>query len=381
AMQEASRFFDAENFRIMDDPRFKLILDDGRSYLAAARNRYDVIISEPSNPWQSGSSRLFTREAFVQARNNLKPGGLMAQWMHLYGVDVETFRLVVRTFASVFPHVNLWADPEFPDVILLGSTEAIEIDPLALDESFASDPELRTSIARIGYPDAASLFKAFLLTDSEARAYARTGPLNTDNLPLLEYRAPRSLYSPGALQENIRALKASRSAESFPATRVGAGQSVRAAELLKDWGETLVARRSIASARGALQRAVELDPANGQAAFALGLLRMHTGDLGGAIASFEQAAARDPDLGEAYAHLGTLYFQTGATQSAIANFSRALALGHDSSGLRNNLAVIYAQSGRMQDAVKSATLAVQLDPGNQVARDNLSIFRKRLENK
>ncbi len=381
AMQEASRFFDAENYRIMDDPRFNLILDDGRSYLAAARNRYDVIISEPSNPWQSGSSRLFTREAFVHARNNLKPGGLMAQWMHLYGVDVESFRLVVRTFASVFPHVNLWADPEFPDVILLGSTDAIEIDPLALDEGFANNAQLRASIARIGYPDAASLFKAFLLTDGEARAYARTGALNTDNLPLLEYRAPRSLYSPGALQENISALKASKSAESFPATRVDAGHSVRAAELLRDWGQTLVARRSIASARGALQRAAELDPANEQAPFVLGLLRMHSGDPSGAIVSFEQAAARNPDLSEAYSQLGTLYFQTGAIESAIANFNKAIALGHDSSGLRNNLAVIHAQSGRMQDAVRSAMLAVELDPGNQVARDNLSIFRKRLENK
>jgi spermidine synthase len=379
AMLEASRFFDAENFHIMDDSRFNLIVDDGRSYLAAARYQYDVIISEPSNPWQSGSSRLFTREAFMNARGNLKPGGLMAQWMHLYGVDVETFRLVVRTFRSVFPYVTLWADPGFPDVIFLGSTEPIEVDALALDDLFARDSGVAASLARIGYPDAASLFSAFMLNADETRDYAQTGALNTDNLPLLEYRAPRSLYSPTALQENIRALQKSKSAESFPAIRIGAGEAARAAELLKDWGQTLAARRSIANAKGALARAAELNPADGQAPFVLALLRMQTGDLTGAIASFERAAALRPDLGEAYSHLGTLYLQTGNAQSAYTNLHKALTLGHDSAGLRNNLAVLHAQSGRMLDAVREATLAVSLDPGNQVARDNLSVFRERLE--
>jgi spermidine synthase len=379
AMQEASRFFDEENFHVMDDSRFNLIIDDGRSYVAAARHKYDVIISEPSNPWQSGSSRLFTREAFVNARNSLKQGGLMAQWMHLYGVDVETLRLVIRTFTSVFPHVSLWVDPEFPDVIFLGSSEPIEINPVTLNDLFEKNPRVSNSLARIGYPDAGSLFKAFLLDSAESRQYAQSGALNTDNLPLLEYRAPRSLYSHTALQDNIKALLESKSPESFPATSVEGGKEIRVAGLLKDWGKTLAERRSIANAKGAYVRAAEINPADDEAHYYLALIRMQTSDLSGAIESFEQAAALNPNQGEAYSHLGSLYLQTGNTQSAYANLHKALALGQDSSSLRNNLAVIYAQRGKMKDALRETTLALSLDPDNRVARKNLSNFQRLLK--
>lgn len=381
AMQEASRFFDEENYRIIDDSRFRLIVDDGRSYVLGSRKQYDVIISEPSNPWQSGSSRLFTREAFENARKRLKPGGLMAQWMHLYGVDVETFRMVVRTFQSVFPYVSLWVDPEFPDVIFLGSNEPIKINPVALNAQFAQDPKIATSLARIGYPDAGSFFKAFVLGEEETKRFAQSGQLNTDNLPYLEYRAPKSLYSRTALQENIKAMAESKSPESFPAMIYEFGQQGQSAALLKEWAASLAERRLIPNARGAFIRAAEVDPSDPEPHFFLGLIRMNIGDFSGAIASFEQAAARSPEMGEARSNLGTLYLQAGDVQRSYANLTRALALGSDSSGLRNNLAVIYAKSGRMEEAIREAKLAMVLDPENRVARENLINFRRLLEKK
>jgi len=381
AMQEASRFFDDENYRIIDDSRFRLIVDDGRSYVLGSKKQYDVIISEPSNPWQSGSSRLFTREAFENARNSLKPGGLMAQWMHLYGVDVETFRMVVRTFQSVFPYVSLWVDPEFPDVIFLGSDEPIKINPVALNAQFAQDKKIAASLARIGYPDAASFFKAFVLGEEETKRFAQSGQLNTDNLPYLEYRAPKSLYSSTALQENIKAMADSKSPESFPAMAYEFGQQGESAALLKQWAASLAERRLIPNARGAFIRAAEVDPSDPEPHFYLALIRMNTGDFSGAIASFEQAVARSPEMGEARSNLGTLYLQAGDTQRAHANLNRALALGSDSSGLRNNLAVIHAKSGRMEEAVREANQAVILDPDNRVARENLMNFQRLLEKK
>jgi spermidine synthase len=380
AMREASRFFDAENYHIADDPRFNLIVDDARSYVLTARKKYDVIISEPSNPWQSGSSRLFTLEAFQNARARLKEGGLMAQWMHLYGVDVETFRLVVRTFLSVFPHVSLWADPEYPDVIFLGSDQPIRIDPVAMKKTFEKDSMVSSSLARIGYPDTGALFKAFLLGEEESRRFAQAGALNTDDLPLLEYRAPKSLYSGTALRENARALLAGKAPESFPAMTAKAGEAIPAASLLKDWGKSLAQGRAIANARGAFARAAEINPADDEAHFYLALIRMRTGDNRGAIESFEQAVALNPNLGEAYSNLGTLYLQAGDMARAQANLDQALAQGNDTSGLRNNRAVILANSGRMKNAIREATKALSLDPTNRVARDNLERFR-RLEGK
>jgi spermidine synthase len=381
AMEEASRFFATENYGIRSDARFRLVVDDARSYQLTTDRKYDVIISEPSNPWQAGSSRLFTRESFVNTRRNLKAGGLMAQWMHLYGVDTETFRLVARTFLSVFPHASLWADPEFPDVIFLGSTEPIRLDPVATNALFSGDSRIGASLARIGYPDAAALFKAFLLGEDELRSFAGVGAVNTDDLPLLEYRAPRSLYSRTALQDNVSALLASKSPESFPAVTHDRGDAAGAASLLKDWGRLLAERRSIPNARGALLRATETSPQDDEAQYLLALLRMQTGDAAGAIESFERAVALNSARGEAYANLGTLYLQAGDRPRALANLNEALALGSDSSGLRNNRAVLYAMGGRMDDAIREAEQAMKLDPDDPVARDNLARFRKMMESK
>ncbi len=381
AMREASAFFAEENYHIIDDSRFRLIVDDARSYVLAANKKYDVIISEPSNPWQAGSSRLFTREAFVNARNSLKEGGLMAQWMHLYGVDVETFRLVVRTFMSVFPHVSLWADPEFPDVIFLGSSEPVRIDPVALNELFEKNAKVASSLTRIGYPNAASVFKAFLLGEEESRQFAQTGVLNTDNLPLLEYRAPKSLYSSTALQENVQALLGNKLMESFPAVATDSGNEVRAASLLKAWGTALAQNRSIANAKGALRNAAALDPSDDQAHFYLALARMQTGDIPGAMKSFERSVEINPGFADAHSNLGTLYLQAGDRDKAYANLKKAVSLGADSSSLRNNLAVLLAKEGRLDDAVSEVKRALELDPADRTARENLEKFRRMMERK
>lgn len=379
AMREASQFFAQENYHIIDDSRFRLIIDDARSHLLAARKKYDVIISEPSNPWQSGSSRLFTKEAFENARDSLKQGGLVAQWMHLYGVDVETFRLVVRTFMSVFPHVSLWADPQYPDVIFLGSAEPIKIDPVALNALFEKDSKVASSLSRIGYPDAGSLFRAFLLNGEESRRFAQNGALNTDNLPLLEYRAPKSLYSSTALQDNVNALLASKAPESFPAMATEKGNEAQAASLLKAWGISLAENRMAANAKGALEQAAAIDPSDFQTHFYRGLIRMRTGDRPGAIDAFERAVAHDPSPSAVYSNLGTLYLQAGDMEKAFDNLEKAIAAGVDTSEIRNNLAVVHARSGRIKDAVREANIALIHDPTNRVARGNLVNFRRLLE--
>ena len=92
---EASAFFDAVNHRALGDPRTRLIVGDGRSHLLLARATYDVIISEPSNPWMAGVAALFTREFFAAARDRLAPGGLVCQWAHTYDISDADLRSIV----------------------------------------------------------------------------------------------------------------------------------------------------------------------------------------------------------------------------------------------------------------------------------------------
>src|SRR5262249_917863 len=84
---EASRLFSDDNHRALDDPRTHLILGDGRTHLTLSNQEYDVIISEPSNPWMAGVAALFTREFLTSIRAHLTPDGILCQWAHTYNIS------------------------------------------------------------------------------------------------------------------------------------------------------------------------------------------------------------------------------------------------------------------------------------------------------
>ncbi|MEL6181618.1 MAG: hypothetical protein AAFS10_21850, partial [Myxococcota bacterium] len=109
AMLEASRFFDPFNHRPLDDPRIRVIESDGRNFLEYTADHYDVIISEPSNPWIAGVASLFTVEHFERARRRLKPGGLFCQWVQLYELRPENVGRIFKTFRQAFPHVMIFS--------------------------------------------------------------------------------------------------------------------------------------------------------------------------------------------------------------------------------------------------------------------------------
>ena len=380
SMEEASAFFRKENYNIVDDSRFNLIVDDARSYELTTKKKYDLLISEPSNPWQSGSSRLFTREAFENGRALLRKNGTMVQWMHLYGTSAESLRLVARTFMSVFPHTTMWMDPVIADVIFIGSDEELKIDPLELEQLYEQHPEVRESMSRIGYTDAAALMRAYVFSEEELRAFAGSGEINTDNLPYLEYWAPKSLYSSTAVEENIQAFNEVKLPESFPLVTFRPGESSATADLLGEWAVSLANNRSIPNAKGALLRATETNPDNALPFAQLGYLRMATNDIQGAVEAYENALALGTEAGDVHANIGTLYYQSGSIDKATFHLTKALELGEDSSSIRNNIAVIYANRGKFKDAVDQAQMAVTLNPNDRTAVENLERFRALLEN-
>ncbi|MBI1949984.1 MAG: fused MFS/spermidine synthase, partial [Acidobacteria bacterium] len=101
AVVEGSRFFDQESGAPLDDPRVRLVVNDARNHLLLTDRVYDVIISEPSNPWVAGAAGLFTRDFFALARSRLAPEGLFCQWVQLYELTAGDFRAILRGFAGV----------------------------------------------------------------------------------------------------------------------------------------------------------------------------------------------------------------------------------------------------------------------------------------
>jgi spermidine synthase len=189
---EASRFFTEENGNCLDDPRVQMFVEDAHSFLKLTPDKYDVIISEPSNPWIAGIGNLFSREYFDACSGRLAATGMLVQWFHTYDMDNETFQMVMHTFASSFPHAVMLR-PRMGDVLLLGSHSPITVDVAAIRKRMEL-PAVRHDLERIHVPDIPTLLSLQMTSEQTMRTLGQEGSLNTEDKPLLEYLAPRALF-------------------------------------------------------------------------------------------------------------------------------------------------------------------------------------------
>jgi spermidine synthase len=122
-MAEASRGFMPRNSGAFADPRGAIVIDDAKSFFAAGRRRYDIIVSEPSNPWVSGVSGLFTREFYRRIGSHLAPGGILVQWIQLYEIDPSLVASVMTALGQEFPHYAVFAPSDHDLLIVAGASE------------------------------------------------------------------------------------------------------------------------------------------------------------------------------------------------------------------------------------------------------------------
>jgi spermidine synthase len=177
--QAADRFFRSINFDVLRKPTVRLHVDDGRNFLLLTRRRYDVITADVILPIHAGSGNLYSDEYFRLARRALKPGGLVVQWAA--GTEAE-YRLIVRTFLSVFPETTLWADGS----LLLGSVEPLRLRQSDFDWKFEV-PARREMMAMLGVNSFQDLLGLYVAGPDELRRYAGDGPVLSDDRPLVEY--------------------------------------------------------------------------------------------------------------------------------------------------------------------------------------------------
>lgn len=190
AMVEASRFFEESNGRPLDDPRLRVVLADGRAFLAGTHDRYDVIISEPSNPWLTGVSNLFTREFFQAARAALAPDGRLMQWVQLYGMDRRTLASILTAVRSEFEYVYGFVHAgDSSDLLLLAMQRPLAASDLP---RWAELPEsVRRDLARVGNFSDADLWSLLRLLPSDLDRLVHPGdPVNTDDNLVVELSTP-----------------------------------------------------------------------------------------------------------------------------------------------------------------------------------------------
>ena len=180
---------------VLEDPRVRVIPTDGRNYILATPEQYDVITAEPSNPWIAGIANLYTREFYQVIRSKIKDDGVFAQWFHNYSMSPDDFRMVFRTFAEAFPYVSLWGMKE-SDFLLIGSKREQIFDYPRVKKIYDSNPMLRSDLDYLGLSDVYAVQGFYRMNREGFQAFSKGADVNTDDGAQLEFSAPKNLRRP-----------------------------------------------------------------------------------------------------------------------------------------------------------------------------------------
>jgi spermidine synthase len=323
AVIEGARLFRAQNDDIHADPRVTLFAADGRNFLLASPSQYDVIISEPSNPWISGIGYLFTQEFYQLAKRRLAAGGLMAQWLQLYGITPADVKLVLKTFHAQFPHVSVWSTLQ-GDLLLIGSTAPHQRTYEQLAARMAL-PAVREGLATVRVTTPEVLLRSFLFSSPELEQLtADVRWVHEDDQPWLEFSAPKALYLGPIVKTNMSGL------ERFqipPQSLVPDYDASRENEAFyRDLGAMWSFRLQFDKAQEALGQATAVNPVSSEAWLQLGAFDLRLREFLKAETALTQAAALAPDDPKPYRALAQLHWQQQQRRLAQRFYLQAASL-------------------------------------------------------
>lgn len=183
------------------NPRLHVTTADARRFVRATREHYDVIVSDNFHPARSGSGSLYTVEHFKAVQNRLAAGGVFCQWLPLHQLDIDTLRSIVRAFVTVYPRG--WAmlatnSLDTPVLGLVARKNGERFDVRQIRERLTG-VALPRSPAEFGIADDLALLGSFVAGPQSLARFAGDAPLNTDDHPVVAYRAPRITYHPDSL--------------------------------------------------------------------------------------------------------------------------------------------------------------------------------------
>ncbi|OGT00270.1 MAG: hypothetical protein A3F73_14280 [Gallionellales bacterium RIFCSPLOWO2_12_FULL_59_22] len=327
-LMEVQPFFEKDNHNITADQRFKLTFWDGRHYVRVTRAKYDLVISDLFQPDSAGVGNLYSREHFQNVRATLKEGGAMALWLPTYQLSPQDLKVVMRTFASVFDHVGVWYGDYISDlssVMLIGSQSPLHIDPEMLAGALQRKEVQRDMVE---HSDMLSFLSLYITDRDGIMRFTEGSPLNTDDFPVIEYTAPRSIGARHrnalanfeafiGLREKVAPLLTGATAESFGGsldryfdgrTRILNGKVHFAKEdYQRQWDSFREAARYTPH-----------DPALAFNALDLGYLFYHNRNYKAALTILEWSRKVDPGQPQTHELLAKVYRETGRNEDAAA---------------------------------------------------------------
>ena len=231
-----AKAFAAYNHDVLDNPKVRIIFNDGRNFLTTTDRLFDVITADPIHPWFRGAGSLYAGEYFALAAKHLRPGGVIAQWLPIYELTPQDLASVVRTFHEHFAHAMLWLTHY--DAVLVGSNSPFLMDEAELQRRI-EQPAVADDLGRVAMGSSTALLSYFVMGTEGMAQFGQNATLNTDDRPYLEFSAPFSIATPSVMAANVEAITAHR--ESILSyLRPAADPEARAAQENR-WHEQFVA--------------------------------------------------------------------------------------------------------------------------------------------
>lgn len=192
-VREAAALFKPRNAAVFDDPRSRIVIDDAKAHFARTTARYDLVVSEPSNPWVSGVSGLFTEEFYRYVSNHLASDGHFVQWLHLYEASPVMVSSIIRAYSAVFPQFRVYAANRFDIVLVARNDKRLpEIQPGVFEQMKG----IRSKLREISIEDESTLRAHESVPGAAMRLLldAYGSPANSDYYPFVDNVAARDRY-------------------------------------------------------------------------------------------------------------------------------------------------------------------------------------------
>jgi spermidine synthase len=186
--------FSAENYGVVKHKKVEVVYDDARHYILTTREKFDVITSDPINPWVKGAATLYTREYFELCKSRLNEGGVITQWVPLYESSLAAVKSELATFFDVFPEGTVWSndvDGRGYDVVLLGQLGRAKIDVDAMQERCGRTDyfPVDESLLQVGFRSPIDLLSTFAGTAADLKPWLADAEINRDRNLRLQYLA------------------------------------------------------------------------------------------------------------------------------------------------------------------------------------------------
>jgi len=419
----ASDFFIPWNNNVLSDPKTNLIVQDARAHLQLTGQKYDVIISEPSNPWMAGLAALFTSEFFTLAKERLNADGIFVQWLQSYQMDWKTYELVGRTFASVFPNSLLVVTSPSgsgTDSMLIGfkGKERLNLEYAKRKLTFAGKS------SNVSLLNSEMLFRQVVSEDLPG--FFGQGDINTDNHPKLEFIAPKLMHGDDVIiskniqpQERIRLSSEVRSiagkvtanvddqidfaayalsvhapfSDMVDLSKATSRQKERFFKLMETYcagdeidfsifntdgrEEKALFQKCVSMQIDILRNNIDQLPDKSVVALYLGNLYNLKGNMPEAIRFYKEALKYEPHSITTHNNIGVARTRQGRFDEAINHFSKALQIDPEYGMTHYNLAVALVNQDRLDEAISHFRKVLQVQPEHLNAHHELGLVLAR----